>query len=196
MSTEWFFSRKGERTGPISSAELKALAGSERLNPSDLLWKEGMTEWVSARRLKGLFPKSLEIVATAPQPNVVTVEPTESQPDILEPLPTNGHPIAETKPVMKPVIETIEAAQLTEPTVLPEPPASFTETLATPSPEEPSVQAQLVEDRSDPPVVACALETELTEWTTVTLPRAYRDLGSTCTPTASARRSFLISTGI
>ncbi len=56
MSTQWYYAINGERGGPISAGELKALADQGRLRPDDLIWKEGMSEWCPARVAKGLFP--------------------------------------------------------------------------------------------------------------------------------------------
>ena len=53
---DWFCSRDGQQVGPISSAQLKALAANGQLRPSDLVWNEGMANWVEASKTKGLFP--------------------------------------------------------------------------------------------------------------------------------------------
>ena len=56
MPTEWFFSKSGQQLGPVSSEQLKQLADSGHLQPSDLVWRDGMGQWVEARKIKGLFP--------------------------------------------------------------------------------------------------------------------------------------------
>ncbi len=56
MATEWYFGHNGEQRGPVSGAELKRLAVSAGLSPTDLVWKEGMDKWALASRLKGFFP--------------------------------------------------------------------------------------------------------------------------------------------
>ncbi|MFO1043296.1 MAG: DUF4339 domain-containing protein [Planctomycetaceae bacterium] len=55
MAAEWHYSNGGQQHGPVSSAELKAMAKSGDLLPTDLIWKEGMAEWKPASNLKGLF---------------------------------------------------------------------------------------------------------------------------------------------
>lgn len=52
---EWFYSKNGEKTGPISSAELKQLAANGIVLPSDLVWKQDWPEWKAAKAIKGLF---------------------------------------------------------------------------------------------------------------------------------------------
>ena len=56
MATEWHYSKGGQQHGPVSAADLKALAKSGELIPTDMIWKEGMAEWKPAGSLKGLFP--------------------------------------------------------------------------------------------------------------------------------------------
>ncbi len=65
MPTEWFFSKGGQQLGPVSSEQLKQLAASDQLQPSDLVWKDGMSQWIEARKVKGVFPPP-----TVPSPQV------------------------------------------------------------------------------------------------------------------------------
>ncbi len=76
MAKEWIAVIEGKQHGPLSNSELKSLADSKRLMPTDHVWKEGMTEWVPAIKIKGLF--------TVPPPLAPTNVPTRapSQPDV------------------------------------------------------------------------------------------------------------------
>jgi hypothetical protein len=56
VSQEWYFSAGNERHGPVSAADLKKLADAGTLKAADLVWKDGMADWVPARSIKGLFP--------------------------------------------------------------------------------------------------------------------------------------------
>lgn len=51
---EWYFARGDKKQGPMSSAQLVALAAQGLLLPTDLVWKQGMTEWVPASTVNGL----------------------------------------------------------------------------------------------------------------------------------------------
>jgi hypothetical protein len=55
VSQEWYYSVNGDRQGPISGAELKKLADGGTIKPGDLVWKDGMSDWVQAKSIKGLF---------------------------------------------------------------------------------------------------------------------------------------------
>ncbi len=54
MATQWFYAQNGQRSGPVSSQELKDLAANGALDPTDLVWSERLTEWTPASRVKGL----------------------------------------------------------------------------------------------------------------------------------------------
>ncbi len=56
MPTQWYLTRGGGRMyGPVTGRELKRLAASGELAPTDRVKKDGMVKSVSARRVKGLF---------------------------------------------------------------------------------------------------------------------------------------------
>lgn len=55
MSTEWYFSSKGQRVGPVSESELRSLVASGRISASDLVWQTGQPDWVPASSVPGLF---------------------------------------------------------------------------------------------------------------------------------------------
>jgi TM2 domain-containing membrane protein YozV len=55
VSQEWYYSIDGDRQGPISGAELRKLAEAGTLKATDLVWKDGMADWVPAKSIKGLF---------------------------------------------------------------------------------------------------------------------------------------------
>jgi hypothetical protein len=55
MSSQWFYRKGPQRFGPVSGAEIKKLAAAGELVESDLVRGVGMTEWVPASKIKGLF---------------------------------------------------------------------------------------------------------------------------------------------
>lgn len=68
MAKVWIAVIEGKQHGPLSNSELKSLADSKRLTPTDHVWKEGMTEWVPAIKIKGLFAAS-PLSAPVPVPS-------------------------------------------------------------------------------------------------------------------------------
>ena len=52
--SEWYYMSGGQQHGPVTGAQLKALASSGGLTPEDMVWNQTMPEWVAARRVRGL----------------------------------------------------------------------------------------------------------------------------------------------
>lgn len=52
---EWFYARRGATFGPVSAIDLRAAAHLGFLGPDDFVRKEGRTDWVLARTIRGLF---------------------------------------------------------------------------------------------------------------------------------------------
>lgn len=77
MANDWFYTLDGRPAAtPVAAAQLKQLAASGQLKPTDLVWQEGMLDWVPAGAIKGLFPsgKSLGDSAVVPPPSVRAAE--------------------------------------------------------------------------------------------------------------------------
>ncbi len=52
----WFYTREGERIGPVTLTDLRVLVHEGRLNPRlDLVWAQGMEGWKPAGEIEGLF---------------------------------------------------------------------------------------------------------------------------------------------
>ncbi len=68
MSQQWYYAQGNVRKGPVSPQHLKELATSGQLQSSDLVWREGMSEWASAGSIKGLFDTKPVISPPPPPP--------------------------------------------------------------------------------------------------------------------------------
>jgi hypothetical protein len=55
-SPGWHYSIDARTAGPVSSENLRLLAQRGELRPTDIVWKAGMSDWVSASKIPGLFP--------------------------------------------------------------------------------------------------------------------------------------------
>lgn len=72
----WYLARDGERQGPLTTAKLYAMAGEDRLETSDLVWRPGFPAWRQAGEVAGLLsppplPQGMRAVPsaeTAPPP--------------------------------------------------------------------------------------------------------------------------------
>ena len=52
----WYYASSGVQNGPVSEEELRSLAASGRLLPTDLVWSAGMSGWQPAASVPGLLP--------------------------------------------------------------------------------------------------------------------------------------------
>lgn len=67
----WWYSKGERQFGPYSAAELREIAASGQIAPSDLLWKDGLPNWLPASSFKGLLPPP----SGAPVPPPLPVRP-------------------------------------------------------------------------------------------------------------------------
>lgn len=82
-AVEWYYAKGNEQHGPVSSAELKQLAVAGQVDAEDLVWREGMEDWIAARKVKGLFDDAGGPAAAAPAapkaaPAEIAPEPAEA----------------------------------------------------------------------------------------------------------------------
>ena len=69
----WFYTREGERIGPVTLADLRVKAAESALNPRlDMVWTQGMAEWKPAGEIDGLFEKR-----AAPEPQESLAPPAD-----------------------------------------------------------------------------------------------------------------------
>ena len=81
MNEQWYISRGQGEEGPVSSARLKQLASTGVLSADDLVWKEGMSQWVPARQVKQLFTSHS---GAPPRPSLPPPLPTLEYDDFEE----------------------------------------------------------------------------------------------------------------
>lgn len=55
MAVSWYVEKSGKRSGPFSTAQLKEMAASGRLQPGDMVFRDGLDRPVPASKVKGLF---------------------------------------------------------------------------------------------------------------------------------------------
>lgn len=51
----WHWMKGEQRNGPINTTALKKLAQAGQLLPTDMIWRDGLPQWVPASSVKGLF---------------------------------------------------------------------------------------------------------------------------------------------
>jgi hypothetical protein len=109
----WYYAIEDEEKGPVTAAQLKALAASAQLNPDDLVWREGLEDWKPARDVSGLFTGAAAKTTTrpaepTPPPAAEPAKPQEhaaapqAQPVEPPPEPEPAQPISQPAPMMAP----------------------------------------------------------------------------------------------
>lgn len=51
---QWYYTQDNDRCGPVSEEQLRGLVASGTLQPTDLVWRDGMIDWTSAGSIDGL----------------------------------------------------------------------------------------------------------------------------------------------
>ncbi|MCR4414953.1 MAG: DUF4339 domain-containing protein, partial [Thermoguttaceae bacterium] len=94
MSDAWYCKIAGEERGPLSAQDLKALAADGQLSPEDLVRHGVHAAWVTAGRVRGLFPST---GSSASRPTGTAQETPSAR-------------AATARPVAKPVVDSRSSA--------------------------------------------------------------------------------------
>jgi uncharacterized RDD family membrane protein YckC len=67
MANQWFYARNNQQAGPITWEQLQQLAATGAVAGSDLIWTQGMSTWLPAATVPGLFaPPAIPAQGGAP----------------------------------------------------------------------------------------------------------------------------------
>lgn len=91
MATLWFYASGNERKGPVSEAELQDLIRSGALKQNDLVWAEGMADWIPLSK-SPLAPSGQE-PATEPPPPPAFPPPPALLPSLPPPAAAQQQPV-------------------------------------------------------------------------------------------------------
>ena len=79
--SEWYHTRKGEQVGPVDFETLRGMAANGELDSEkDLVWSNGMKDWIAAGKVAGLYdqaPPLLPVVGPDFEPEPGSIEPLE-----------------------------------------------------------------------------------------------------------------------
>ena len=77
---QWYCIVGGEQYGPVDEAMLRSWAQQGRLQPSDLVWSEGMADWAPASSVPGLVDAQAAAQPYAPAAREPTASAYAAQP--------------------------------------------------------------------------------------------------------------------
>lgn len=60
---QWYYSKNGTQLGPVEEGELRSKIASGEISSADLVWREGMTDWLPSAKVQELAP--VAVVPTA-----------------------------------------------------------------------------------------------------------------------------------
>lgn len=79
--SEWYYVAGEEKKGPVSAEELRSLARAGSIVNATLVWRPGLSRWVPAHVVKGMFSEHAQQAAPPPLP--ITREPEAPQPSAI-----------------------------------------------------------------------------------------------------------------
>lgn len=87
---QWYYSKNSTQLGPVSQDELIAKIASGEVSPSDLVWKDGMADWIPSSQvpeLRGAAPSQAAPSQPAPAPVSLGGQPTSYGAPVSNPIP-------------------------------------------------------------------------------------------------------------
>lgn len=89
MSEIWYHTRNGEQVGPVTLDEVRRRASAGELTPTDMVWREGMPDWIDAR----LAPEvAAAFGSTAPAQGPYDYQPAQAPPPAGHAIPYAAAP--------------------------------------------------------------------------------------------------------
>ena len=99
MSQNWYYARGNDQFGPVTIDQLKSLIGTGQVQMADLVWTEGMAQWMAAQTVPELVarttanPYAAPPVTPPPTVNPYSANPYAANPAVPNPAwPGQGSP--------------------------------------------------------------------------------------------------------
>lgn len=91
---QWYYSKNGTQLGPVAQDELISKLSSGEVSPADLVWKDGMADWIPASQVGEL--KAVAVPPAAPSAPAVpspAAMDTPYVPPVSNPVPQPYAPV-------------------------------------------------------------------------------------------------------
>jgi len=84
---QWYYSKNGVQLGPVTLQELQAKLVAGEVAWSDLVWRDGMSDWTAAGQVAELRPMQSAVVAPGVPPQIPSSSPyvPPAQPYVPQP---------------------------------------------------------------------------------------------------------------
>jgi hypothetical protein len=80
MARDWYYAQGGRQRGPVTEQQVRQLAASGQLQPDDLVWYDGLGDWIAAAAVPGLIPGQRPSPSPSSAPNAAMSSPTTAIP--------------------------------------------------------------------------------------------------------------------
>lgn len=87
MTSQWYYGRESDISGPVTDRELFDLAARGEIVPTDTVWRDDIEEGVRAGNVKNLFPVVESAVTVADVPPPVALSEVPEVPKAAEAVP-------------------------------------------------------------------------------------------------------------
>ena len=84
---EWFYAKNNERKGPVSASQLRSMVVSGEVAGSDLVWCEGMGNWIPASEVRDFDSPHIGVAGAGAIP-----EHSPQSPQVVQPGSSPGAP--------------------------------------------------------------------------------------------------------
>lgn len=55
---QWYYSKNGLQLGPVSESDIRSKVATGEIAPTDLVWRDGMSDWLPSSRVPEIQPAS------------------------------------------------------------------------------------------------------------------------------------------
>lgn len=72
---QWYYSKNGTQQGPVQDAEIRGKLALGEISPTDMVWREGMSDWKPAGKVEELAPPTTLAPVSAGIPPLAGSQP-------------------------------------------------------------------------------------------------------------------------
>jgi hypothetical protein len=95
---EWFYAKNNEKRGPVSGSQLKSMVVSGEVAGADLVWCEGMADWIPANEVQNFDDPNLGSSDSAGLPSQLPNDPVSTTPAMTQPSFSSAVPVPIKRP--------------------------------------------------------------------------------------------------
>ncbi len=95
---EWFYAKNNEKQGPVSGSQLKSMVVSGEVAGADLVWCEGMADWIPANEVQNFDDPNLGSSDSTGLPSQLPNDPVSTTPAMTQASFSSAVPVPIKRP--------------------------------------------------------------------------------------------------